>query len=238
MSKTLSIKTLLASSAIAFSLLTALGSAHAEQPTDQVTPPSAGTSRQIEVLPGAPSGEAQADTDTRADGNNAPAGANNAPGGAPSNTAANAPDGAVQDAALADAPPPNASQDGPPADNAPPADAAPGTSAPTTTATAPTQAEPQGIISDETKRANRQRYIERYEARQYQESRHKEYYEPRYKERYVEPRYKEHYVAPRYVEPRYVAPRRHVERDTYEYRYQAKPNQGYAPRREYYGSRY
>lgn len=65
-------------------------------------------------------------------------------------------------------------------------------------------------ISEEAKRLNRQRYVERYQARQYEE--------PRYEQRYVH----SHYAQPRYaqyVEPRYAAPR-----------YQAAPSYGYAKR--------
>jgi hypothetical protein len=113
---------------------------------------------------------------------------------------------------------PNAPQDAPPAD----VGQQPSVAAPALTATAPTQAGPKPTISDEARRRNRERYIERYEARQYQEPRYKEYYEPRYKERYVAPRY----VEPRYVEPRYVEPRHYVPRDGYSNRYNGAPNYG------------
>lgn len=227
MSKSLSTKTLLASSAIAFGLLVALGSAQAQKSTDELAPPTAGTSRQIEVVPGAPAGESQQqpETELRA---NAPAGApTDGPADAPADARADGPDGAPQDATSA-----NAAPDGP--QDAAPVGALqqPIESAPTTTATAPTVVEPKSTLSDETKRKNRERYIERYESRQYVEPRNKHQYEPRYKERYVEPRY----VEPRYAEPRYVAPKpRYVEPRYVEPRY-VEPRY-YEPRREYYGSR-
>lgn len=225
--KNTSTKKLLASSAVAFGLLVGLGSAQAQQ--DGVVAPTVGTSRQITVEPAAPSVVApQPGTEQPIDA--APGAQQDGPG-APSldpqtDQRADAPDGPPPDANVASGQP-NDPQDAPPPVGA----LSQPDAGPTTTATAPVIVDPKPTLSEEAKRKNRQRYIERYEERQYVEPRHK-YREPRYVEReYVEPRY----VAPkpRYVEPRYVEPRyERYERPRYvEPRY-------YAPSREYYGRGY
>lgn len=79
-------------------------------------------------------------------------------------------------------------------------------------------------VSETDKRLNRQRYIERYEARQ-------QYEEPRYVgHHYAAPRYEQRYAQPRYVEQRYVAPRYEAPRQAYAQHYQAAPSYGYVKR--------
>jgi hypothetical protein len=216
-------KTLLASSAIALGLLAVLGSAQAQQSNSSAV---AAAVRKIEVVPfnAASSTQVAAAADQQAE--------TDVPAGGTADIRADASDAPA-------AAPPNASQDAPPAAAA----------ALASIGTAPSRAEPKFITSDEAKRLNRQRYIERYEARYDSEPSYNErYVEPRYNERYVEPRYvepryTERYVEPRYVEPRYfapqyVAPRHYVSHDSYAHRYQAAPNYGHTQRRvEYRSSR-
>jgi hypothetical protein len=96
--------------------------------------------------------------------------------------------------------------------------------APSISGPAPQRADNTFIVSEEAKRLNRQRYIERYEAaQQYEEQRYSQQYaEPRYEERYIEPRY----VQPRYAEHRYVAPRYYAPREVYVQRYHVAPSYG------------
>jgi hypothetical protein len=234
MSKTQSAKipkTLLVSSAVAFSLLIALGAAQAQQ--DQVTPPTAGTSRQIEVISTPPADAPQPGTEQQIGAPGAqqdgPGAQQDGPGDPQADLRADAPDGtpagAPPDANVATGSPQDAPANAPVGALQQPIESAPPTTA-TTTATAPIADEPPPVITEE-KRRNRQRYIDRYDSRQYTEPRNKHHYEPRYRERYVEPRYVEpRYAEPRYVEPRYVAPKPGYVEPRY-----------YAPSREYYGSR-
>jgi hypothetical protein len=215
MTKTLSTKTLLASTTIALGLLAVIGTAQAAEQNSASTVGSA--SRKIEVVSTKQVALAtQPETaDTRAE----------APADAP-------PADTVLEANQGDA---DVRNTNPQAETAPQA---------IVSEDAKRLNRDRYIKRYETRYGYEPSYEERYVEPRYTE-RYVEprYAEPRYKERYVEPHYvAPHYVAPKYVAPQYVAPKyvaphyvapkyvaptHYASRDTYAHRYQAAPKYGH-----------